>query len=50
MDHPASSTAKLCQDGKGPYVDREGVPMDDSSVKECEPEIIFESLDLSVCQ
>ena len=50
MDRPASNTAKLCQGGKGRYVGREGIPMDDSSVKECEPVIIFESLDLSVCQ
>ena len=31
MDHPAHSTAKLCQGGKGTYVGREGIPMDDSS-------------------
>ena len=31
-------------------VGREGIPMDDSSGKECEPVIVFESLDLSVCQ
>ena len=46
MDHPADSTAKLCQGGKGRYVGREGIPMDASSGKECE----LESLDLSVCQ
>ena len=28
MDHPADSTAKLCQGGKGRYVGREGIPMD----------------------
>ena len=50
MDHPADCTAKLCQGGKGTYVGREGIPMDDSSGKECEPVIVFESLDLSVCQ
>ena len=50
MDHPADSTAKLCQGGKGTYVGREGIPMDDSSGKECEPVIVFEGLDLSVCQ
>ena len=50
MDHPADSTAKLCQGGKCTYVGREGIPMDDSSGKECEPEIVFESLGLSVCQ
>ena len=43
MDHSVDSTAKLCQGGKG-------IPMDDSSGKECEPVIVFESLDLSVCQ
>ena len=50
MDHQADSTAKLCQGGKGTYVDREGIPMDDSSGKECETVMVFESLDLSVCQ
>ena len=45
MDHPADSTAKLCQGEKGTYVGREGIPMDDSSGKECEPVIVFESLD-----
>ena len=33
MDPPADSTAKLCQGGKGRYVGREGIPMDDSSGK-----------------
>ena len=47
MDHLADSTAKPCRGG---YVGREGIPMDDSSGKECEPAIFFESLDLSVCQ
>ena len=42
MDHPADSTAKLCQGGKGRYVGREGIPMDDSSGKECEPVIVRE--------
>ena len=50
MDHLADSTAKLCQGKKGTYVGRDGIPMDDSSGKECEPVIVFESLDLSVCQ
>ena len=50
MDHPADSTAKLCQGGKVTYVGREGIPIDDSSGIECEPVIVFESLDLSVCQ
>ena len=36
MDQPADSTAKLCQGGKSWYVGREGIPMDDSSGKECE--------------
>ena len=40
MDRPADSTAKLCQGGKGRYVGREGIPMDDSSRKECEPVIV----------
>ena len=50
MDHLADSTAKLCQGWKGTYVGREVIPMDDSSEKKCEPVIVFESLDLSVCQ
>ena len=50
MDHPVDSTAKLCQGGKDHYVGREGIPMDDSSGNECEPVIVFKSLDLSVCQ
>ena len=50
MDYLADSTAKLCQGGKGRYVGREGVPMDNSPGEECEPVIVFESLDLSVCQ
>ena len=37
MDHLAASTAKLCQGGKNLYIDREGVPMNDSPVKGCEP-------------
>ena len=28
MNYLADSTAKLCQGGKGRYVDREGVPVD----------------------
>ena len=50
MDHPADSTANLFQGGKDRYVGREGIPIDDSSGKECEPVIGIESLDLSVCQ
>ena len=34
MDHPADNTAKLCLCGKCRYV---GIPMDNSSGKECEP-------------
>ena len=50
MHHPADSTAKLSQGGKGRYFGRESIPMDDYSGKECEPVIVFESLDLFVCQ
>ena len=50
MDYPADITAKLCQDGKGRYAGREGVPMNYSSREKCEPIITFESLDQSVCQ
>ena len=49
MNYPADNTATLFQDGKGRYVSREGVPMDNCSGEKCEPVIIFESLDLSVC-
>ena len=31
MAYQTDSTAKLCQGGKGWYVGREGVPMDNSS-------------------
>ena len=31
MNYPADSTAKLCQGGKGRYVGREGVPVDNCS-------------------
>ena len=33
MDHPADNAAKLCEGGKGRYVGREGISMDDSSGK-----------------
>ena len=48
MNYPADSTAKLCQGGKGWYVSREGVPVDNCSGEKCEPMIVFEGLDLSV--
>ena len=50
MNYPADSTSKLCKGGKGLYVGREGILMDNSSGEKCEPVIVFESLDLSVCQ
>ena len=50
MNYLAGSTAKLCQGGKGRYVGRKGVPIDKCSGGKCEPVIVFESLDLSVCQ
>ena len=49
MNYPADSTAKLCQGWKSRYVGREGVPVHNSSREKCEPVIVFESLDLSVC-
>ena len=49
MNYPADSTSKLCQSGKGRYDSREGVPVANSSGEKCEPVIVFESLDLSVC-
>ena len=49
MNYAADSTAKLCQGGKGRYVGREGVPVDNCSREKCEPVVVFESLDLSVC-
>ena len=50
MDYPIDSTAKLCQGGTVWYVCRKGFPKDYSSEGKCEPVIVFESLDLSVCQ
>ena len=47
MNYLADSTAKLCQGGKGRYVGREGVPVDNCSREKCEPVVVFESLDLS---
>ena len=44
MNYLADSTAKLCQGGKGRYV-----PVDNCSREKCEPVVVFESLDLSVC-
>ena len=49
MNYPVDSTAKLCRGGEGPYVSREGVPVGNFSGEKCEPVIVFESLDLSVC-
>ena len=49
MNYLAGSTAKLCQGGKGRYVGRKGVPVDNCSREKCEPVTVFESLDLSVC-
>ena len=48
MDHLEHSHAKLCQGGTGWYVGRESISMDNSPGEECEPVIVFESLDLSV--
>ena len=48
MNYPADSTTKLCQGGKGQYVGREGVPVDNCSREKCEPVIVSESLDLFV--
>ena len=50
MNYPADRTAKLCQGAKGRYVGREGVPMNNCFGEECEPVIVFERLDMSVCQ
>ena len=36
MNYPADSTAKLCQGGKGRYVGREGVPMDNCFCEKCD--------------
>ena len=49
MNYLANSIAKLCQGGKGRYIGREGVPVDNCTRGKCEPVIVFESLDLSVC-
>ena len=42
MDYPADSTAKLCQGGKGRFVGREGVPVDNCPREKCEPVIVFD--------
>ena len=49
MNYLADSTTKLCQGGKGRYVAREGVLVDNCFREKCEPVIVFESLDLFVC-
>ena len=49
MNYLADSTAKLCQGGKGRYVGREGVPVDNCSREKCEPVVVSDCLDLSVC-
>ena len=49
MNYLADSTTKLCQGGKCRYVAREGVLVDNCFREKCEPVIVFESLDLSVC-
>ena len=36
MYHPADIAAKLCQGGKGLFVGRNGISMDDSSGEKCE--------------
>ena len=41
MNYPADSTAKLCQVGKGRFVGREGVPVDNCSREKCEPVIVW---------
>ena len=40
----------LARVGRVRMLAERGIPMDDSSGKECEPVIVFESLDMSVCQ
>ena len=47
MNHLADSITKLSQGRKNWYIDREGVPGDDSPGG-CEPAIVFECMDLSV--
>ena len=49
MDYSAVSIAELSQGRKDGYVGREGIPMEHNSREKCEPVIVFESLDLSVC-
>ena len=48
MNYRADSTAKLRQGGKGLYVGREGVQVNNCSREKCEPAIVFQSLDLPV--
>ena len=47
MDHLTDSIAEPCQ---SMYIYRDDVPVDDMPWKKCEPKIVFESLDLSVCR
>ena len=49
MDHHWQA-AKLCQGGMERHIDREGVPVDNSPLKECETVICFDSSDLSAGQ
>ena len=51
MNYLADSTAKLCQGGKGRYRMLTGRAFQWIIVlgEKCEPVIVFESLDLSVC-
>ena len=50
MDHLADSIAELCQSRVNWYICRECGPMNDCRGGECKPVIVFETLNLSVCQ
>ena len=48
MDHQADSIAKLSQGRENWYIGREGIPVDDSSVENCEP-FFFQSIECFLC-
>ena len=50
MDYPADSIAELSQGRENWYIGSEGVLVDNSSEEKCEPVIVFECINLSLCQ
>ena len=50
MDQLTDSIAKLSEGRKNWYIGRKSVPVDDSPGGKCETVIVFECIDLSICQ